>query len=98
MGTWLGPNGEGLMNTFSVADHDLGVQPFNASVPMDKIEMVINWYSPIQETYELATQSVNVNGRGYTANVLNDTEWLEWKIIQYPVFINVPMVWEATSV
>ena len=75
MGTWLGPNGEGLMNTFSVADHDLGVQPFNASVPMDEIERIINWYSPIRETYELAMQSVTVNGQEYTANVLNDTKW-----------------------
>ena len=75
MGTWLGPNGEGLMNTFSVADHDLGVQPFNVSVPMDEIERIINWYSPISETYELAMQSVTVNGQEYTANVLNDTKW-----------------------
>ncbi len=75
MGTWLGSNGEGLMNTFSVADHDLGVQPFNSSVPMDEIERIINWYSPIQETYELAMQSVTVNGQEYTANVLNDTKW-----------------------
>ena len=75
MGTWLGQNGEGLMNTFSVADHDLGVQPFNASVPMDEIERVINWYSPISEIYELAMQSVIVNGQEYTANVLNDTKW-----------------------
>ena len=75
MGTWLGPNGEGLMNTFSVADHDLGVQPFNESVPMDEIERVIDWYSPIRETYELAMQSVTVNGKEYTANVLNDTRW-----------------------
>ena len=75
MGTWLGPNGEGLMNTFSVADHDLGVQPFNETVPMDEIERVINWYSPIKETYELAMQSVTVNGQEYTANVLNNTKW-----------------------
>ena len=75
MGTWLGPNGEGLMNTFSVADHDLGVQPFNESVPMDEVERIINWYSPIRETYELAMQSVTVNGQEYTANVLNDTKW-----------------------
>ena len=75
MGTWLGPNGEGLMNAFSVADHDLGVQPFNASVPMVEIERIINWYSPIQETYEVAMQSVTVNGQEYTANVLNDTKW-----------------------
>lgn len=75
MGTWLGLNGEGLMNTFSVADHDLGVQPFNASVPMDEIERIINWYSPVRETYELAMQSVTVNGQEYTANILNDTKW-----------------------
>lgn len=75
MGTWLGPNGEGLMNAFSVAEHDLGVQPFNSDVPMDEIERVIAWYSPIQETYELAMQSVTVNGLEYTANVLDDTDW-----------------------
>ena len=75
MGTWLGPNGEGLMNTFSVADHDLGVQPFNDTVPMDEIERIINWYSPVRETYKLAMQNVTVNGQQYTANVLDDTKW-----------------------
>lgn len=75
MGTWLGPNGEGLMNVFSVADHDLGVQPFNKEVPMDEIERVIEWYSPIRETYELAMENVTVNGQEYEANVLNDTDW-----------------------
>lgn len=68
MGTWLGPNGEGLMNAFSVADHDLGVQPFNRDVPMDEIERVIEWYSPILGTYELQLSigdnvKVAANGR-----------------------------------
>lgn len=68
MGTWLGPNGEGVMNAFSVADHDLGVQPFNRDVPMDEIERVIEWYSPILGTYELQlsigdTVKVAANGR-----------------------------------
>ncbi|MDE7248333.1 MAG: hypothetical protein K2N82_00290, partial [Lachnospiraceae bacterium] len=75
MGTWLGPNGEGLMNAFSVADHDFGVQPFNRDVPMDEIERIIEWYSPVQETYELAMESVTVNGQVYEANILNDTDW-----------------------
>lgn len=75
MGAWLGPNGEGLMNAFSVAEHDLGVQPLNQTVPMDEIERVINWYSPITAQYELAMQSVAVNGQEYTANVLDDTGW-----------------------
>ncbi|MDE6844310.1 MAG: hypothetical protein K2J99_00895 [Lachnospiraceae bacterium] len=75
MGAWLGPSGEGLMNSFSVAEHDLGVQPLNQTVPMDEIERVINWYSPVVEQYELAMQSVTVNGQEYTANVLDDTKW-----------------------
>ena len=75
MESWLGMHGEGLMDAFSVAEHDLGVQPFNKSVPMDEIERAINWYSPVKEKYELAMQSVTVNGQEYTANVLNDTSY-----------------------
>ena len=72
--SWTGRNGEGLMDAFSVAEHDLGVQPFNSGVPMDEIERVINWYSPVIDKYELAMQSVAVNGHEYTANILNRTE------------------------
>lgn len=75
MESWLGMDGEGLMDAFSVAEHDLGVQPFNQSAPMDEIERAINWYSPVREKYELAMQSVTVNGQEYTANVLNDTSY-----------------------
>ena len=32
MNRWLGPEGEGLMNAFSAADHDLGVQPMRLSL------------------------------------------------------------------
>ncbi|MDD3920339.1 MAG: FtsX-like permease family protein [Eubacteriales bacterium] len=75
MGAWLGPNGEGLMNAFSVADHDLGVQPFNQTVDMAEIERVINWYSPVRETYALAMESITLNGQEYTANVLDKTAY-----------------------
>lgn len=75
MGSWLGMDGAGLMDAFSVAEHDIGVQPFQASVPMVEIERAINWYSPITERYELAMESVTVEGQQYTANVLNDTRW-----------------------
>ena len=63
------------MNAFSVAEHDLGVQPFHSSVPMDEIERVIHWYSPITKQYELAMESVTVNGQEYTANILSDVKW-----------------------
>jgi len=74
MDTWIGPNGEGLMDTFSVADHDLGVQPMR-DVDMDGIERIISSYADIEDTYEIAMQGVMVNGVNYTANVLNDSSW-----------------------
>lgn len=73
--SWIGRNGEGLMDAFSVARHDLGVQPFNSQVPMDEIERVINWYSTVIGKYELAMESVTAEGHDYTANILNDTRW-----------------------
>lgn len=73
--SWLGRNGEGLMDAFSVAEHDLGVQPFSSGVPMDEIERVINWYSPVTRKYELAMESVTAEGYDYTANILSDTSW-----------------------
>lgn len=74
MNAWLGPDGEGLMNEFSVAPHDLGVQRFSA-VDMSEIEKIITSYASIKETYELAMQTVSVNGVDYTANVLDKPQW-----------------------
>lgn len=74
MGAWLGPNGEGLMDAFSAADHDLGVQPM-MDMDMAKVESVIASYDAIVDTYELAMQPVSVNGVDYTVNVLDEPEW-----------------------
>lgn len=72
--SWLGPNGEGLMNTFSVADHDIGVQPLN-HVDMEKVQNIIRDYGNIENVYALAMQSVTVNGVDYTANIIDDPSW-----------------------
>lgn len=71
---WLGPNGEGLMNTFSVADHDIGIQPLN-HIDMDNVQNIIREYSNIESVYALAMQSVTVNGTNYTANVIDNPSW-----------------------
>ncbi len=76
MDSWLGTNGEGLMNTFSVADHDLGVKPLSEDVNMKKIENIISSYSQIEDTYELAMQRVTVNGVSYTANAIDKPSYL----------------------
>lgn len=69
--TWMGPHGEGLMDAFSVANHDLGVQPMT-NINMDKIEELISSYAKVEGTYELAMQNVLVNGVDYTANIMTD--------------------------
>lgn len=70
MDTWIGPNGEGLMNVFSVADHDLGVKPLS-DVNMKSVENIISSYSQIEDKYEIAMEKVTVNGVNYTANVID---------------------------
>lgn len=75
MNAWLGPNGEGLMNAFSVAAHDIGVQPLSPDVDMKEVENKISSFEKIEQTYQLAMQSVRVNGVDYTANVLDDPSW-----------------------
>lgn len=76
MDTWIGPNGEGLMNTFSVADHDLGVKPLSGDVDMEKMDEIISSYSQIEDTYEIAMQRVTVNGVNYTANAIDKPSYL----------------------
>ena len=74
MNSWIGAQGEGLMNAFSVAEHDLGVQPTRTDVDMQEIEKIIGSYSAIRSTYQIAMQSGTVNGVNYTINVLDQPE------------------------
>lgn len=73
--TWLGPNGEGLMNAFSVAQHDLGVQPLTR-FDMQQAENIISSYANIEDTYMLAMESVRIDGVDFTANIIDDTSLL----------------------
>lgn len=62
------------MNAFSVADHDLGVQPLR-HVDMNEVQNIIKEYGTIQNAYSITMQPVTVNGIDYTANVLDNTNW-----------------------
>ena len=75
MSAWVGSDGEGLMNSFSVADHDLGFQPMSKEVDMAEVTDLINSYSAVTDTYRLAMQSGTVNGIDITVNVLDEPEW-----------------------
>lgn len=74
MGVWLGADGEGLMDAFSVADHDIGVQPTH-EINMEEVENMILSYAGIQGHYQVAMEPVDVNGINYTANVIDTPEY-----------------------
>lgn len=72
MNTWLGPNGEGLMDAFSAADHDIGFQPVT-SINMNEVEDIISRYDSIREIYGLAMLNASIDGADCTANVIDNT-------------------------
>ncbi len=73
MNGWLGKNGEGLMDAFSAADHDIGFQPKTA-VDMQEVESIIQGYDSISEIYGLAMQSAAINGSDCTANIIDNVD------------------------
>ncbi|MDO4262496.1 MAG: FtsX-like permease family protein [Eubacteriales bacterium] len=73
MDSWLGPEGQGMMDAFNPADHDLGVQAMGTASAQEMEELAAS-FTPITDSYELAMPGVNLGGVTYTANVISDPE------------------------
>ncbi|MCQ2088126.1 MAG: ABC transporter permease [Bacilli bacterium] len=73
LNSWLGPNGEGLMDAFNPTDMHLGVQSFGNET-MEDFEAIIKEYSEITEHYVLGMPTLRMNGKDYTANVTDAPE------------------------
>ena len=73
MNSWLGPDGQGMMDAFNPSDLDLGVQALG-ELSEAEMEAAVLSYSGITDSYELAMPSVSVNGTNYTANVITEPE------------------------
>lgn len=73
MNSWLGPDGQGMMDAFNPSDLDLGVQALG-DLSEEEMESVVLSYSGITDSYELAMPNVAVNGTNYTANVITEPE------------------------
>lgn len=71
--SWLGPEGQGMMDAFNPSDLDLGVQALG-ELSEEQMEAVVLSYSGITDSYELAMPSVSVNGTNYTANVITEPQ------------------------
>lgn len=71
--SWLGPNGEGLMDAFNPADLHIAAQPMGET-SLSAVEEVIESCTPIIDRYDLAMPTVSVNGVDMTANVITEPE------------------------
>ena len=83
--SWLGKNGEGLMEAFNPADHHLGVQSFGSATRED-FEKVIENESEISGYYMLAMPMLRLNGTEHKANVISTPE--EYHIIHGKTCLN----------
>lgn len=73
MDSWLGPNGEGLMDAFNPSDLHIAAQPMGKTKNED-VEQLIQSYTDITDQYMLAMPGVTVEGVDYTANVITEPE------------------------
>ncbi len=73
MDSWLGPNGEGLMDAFNPSDLHIAAQPMGETKNED-VERLIRSYTDITDRYMLAMPGVAVEGIDYTANVITEPE------------------------
>lgn len=71
--TWLGPNGEGLMDAFNPSNLHIAAQPMGETTTRE-VEQTIESYTTITDFYDLAMPSVSVNGVDMTANVITEPE------------------------
>lgn len=73
MDSWLGPDGEGLMDAFNPSDLHIAAQPMGEAKNED-VERLILSYTGIADRYMLAMPGVAVEGVDYTANVITEPE------------------------
>ncbi|MCM1253222.1 MAG: FtsX-like permease family protein [Clostridium sp.] len=73
MDSWLGKNGEGLMDAFNPSDLHIAAQPMGETTSED-VENLIRTYTDITDKYMLAMPGISVEGIDYTANVITQPE------------------------
>lgn len=73
MNSWLGVDGKGMMDAFNPADLDVGVQLLGNQSEQE-MEEIVQKYSPVTDSYELAMPGVSLNGVDVTGNVISEPE------------------------
>lgn len=85
IGAWTGPNGEGLVDAFSIATSDFGVDT-QTGVHEEAITSLINKTSPIDYEYKFKNLKANINDVNYIVNVIDKPQYyhvLEGRTCKY---------------
>ena len=86
MDAWLGPNGEGLMSSFSASRFDLGVERTDEALA-DEIEDIIEARAGITDSYQFQMNRAAVEQIEYLMNIISEPEYfnlLQGRTCLYP--------------
>ncbi len=86
MDAWLGPNGEGLMSSFSASRFDLGVERTDEALA-DEIEDIIEARAGIADSYQFQMNRAAVEQIEYLLNIISEPEYfnlLQGRTCLYP--------------
>ena len=74
MDAWLGPNGEGIMSSFSASRFDLGVERTDEALA-DEIEDIIEARAGIADSYQFQMNRAAVEQIEYLMNIISEPEY-----------------------
>jgi len=72
---WLGPNGDGLMETFNAVPYDMGVQIVDHEVKPEEITALILEDTKIEDCYGFLITRTDLNGMNYMTNICEKPEY-----------------------
>ena len=72
---WLGPDGDGLLETFNAVPYDMGVQIVDHEVNPEEITALILEDTKIEDSYGFLIARTELNGMNYMTNICEKPEY-----------------------
>lgn len=74
IGAWMGPDGEGMMNSFGAANYQLGVYYRDNKDIVSEVEKRIKEHAAIDAKFEMKSLTATINEQDYTMNIISAPE------------------------
>ena len=72
---WMGPDGDGLMETFNAVPYDMGVQIVDHGIKIEEITALILEDTKIVDSYGFLSTHAELNGINYRINICEKPEY-----------------------